>query len=215
MALSRWQATIQDEAGNVVAGAVVTVRRESDGALAALFSDRDGMTGASNPLPAAGADGFVYFHAAGGAYRIDAELGAFSRTWRYVPMGTATEADYDDLVDAVSNSVEEALSSAKVISRTFSGTTDTLVLTDAGKMIRSTGASAAAMTVPPNSSVAFDVDTRIDFSQYGAGQVTVTPGAGVTLRAAGGALKTRSQYSGGSLHKIATDEWMVFGDLAT
>lgn len=102
-----------------------------------------------------------------------------------------------------------------VTSRTFSGTTDTLVLADAGKMIRSTGASAAALEVPPNSSVAFAIDTRIDGSQYGAGQVTITPGSGVTIRSAGGALKTRVQYSGFTLHKIATDEWMAFGDLAT
>jgi hypothetical protein len=38
-------------------------------------------------------------------------------------------------------------------------------------------------------------------------------GAGVTLRSAGGLLKTRLQYSGLTLVKRGTDEWYVFGDL--
>jgi hypothetical protein len=93
MALSRWQATIVDEAGNVLPGAQVTVRREVAGApLALLFQDRDGLVPLGNPFPAGG-DGFAAFHAAGGAFRIDAVSGSSTRTWRYVPGGLAAEAD--------------------------------------------------------------------------------------------------------------------------
>ena len=75
MALGRWQATIVDEAGNVLPGARVTVRREMVGApLAVLFADRDGLVPLGNPFPA-GPDGFAAFHAAGGAFRIDAVSG--------------------------------------------------------------------------------------------------------------------------------------------
>jgi len=99
-------------------------------------------------------------------------------------------------------------------SRSFSGTTDTLLLKDAGGTVRSTGASAAVITVPPNSSVAFPVDTVINLEQYGAGQVSVAAGVGVTIRSSGSKLKISGQYSAAALHKIGTDEWMLFGDIA-
>lgn len=90
-----------------------------------------------------------------------------------------------------------------------------LVLTDAGKAVEMNVASANTLTVPPNSSVAFPVGTVLEVHQYGAGQTTVTPGSGVTLRAHGGALKTAAQYAVVSLRKRATDEWVVAGDLTT
>jgi hypothetical protein len=89
----------------------------------------------------------------------------------------------------------------------------TLVLGDAGKVVEMNAAGALNLTVPPNSSVAFPLSTWIDVSQFGAGQVTIVAGAGVTLRSAGGLLKTRLQYSGLTLVKRGTDEWYVFGDL--
>lgn len=93
MTLARWQNTITDEEGNVLPGASVEVRREVGGSpLAALYTDRDGVTPAGNPLTADG-DGFVGFHVAGGAFRVTATLGAFSRVWRYVGIGTASELD--------------------------------------------------------------------------------------------------------------------------
>lgn len=89
----------------------------------------------------------------------------------------------------------------------------TLVLGDAGKMVTMTNASANNLTVPPNSSVAFPVNTRIDVIQYGAGQTTVVAGAGVTLFSSGSKLKLTGQYSGASLWKKASDTWVVVGDL--
>lgn len=89
----------------------------------------------------------------------------------------------------------------------------TLALTDAGKLVEVNNASANNLTVPPNSSVAFPVGTRVDVVQQGAGQTTIVAGSGVTLRYTP-TLKARAQYSGISLIKRATDEWYVFGDLA-
>ena len=91
----------------------------------------------------------------------------------------------------------------------------TLVLTDANKIVEMNVGSANNLTVPLNSSVAFDVGTEILISQYGAGQTTVVATGGVTIRSADGALKLRVQYSGASLLKIATDEWYLFGDITT
>lgn len=88
-----------------------------------------------------------------------------------------------------------------------------LVLTDKGKLIEMNVGSANNLTIPLNSSIAFPIGTKIDIAQYGAGQTTVVATSGVTLRSAGGALKLAAQYSGGSLVKIATDEWYLFGDI--
>jgi hypothetical protein len=93
VALARWQATIVDSAGNVQAGASVTVQREVIGSpLANLFEDRDGLVPTGNPITA-DADGFAFFHVAGGAYRVTASKGGFTREWRYVALGTLAEQD--------------------------------------------------------------------------------------------------------------------------
>ena len=91
----------------------------------------------------------------------------------------------------------------------------TLILSDAGKMVTMTNASANNLTVPPNSSVAFPVNTRIDLIQYGAGQTTIVAGAGVTIFSSGSKLKLTGQYSGASLWKKASDTWVLVGDIAS
>ena len=101
----------------------------------------------------------------------------------------------------------------QAIENAQTGTTYTLVLSDAGKMVSLTNASAITLTIPTNASVAFPVNTRIDLLQYGAGQVTVG-GAGVTINSSGAKLKLTGQYSGASLWKKATDTWVLIGDIA-
>jgi len=90
----------------------------------------------------------------------------------------------------------------------------TLVIGDAGKNIRMNNASANNLTVPLNATVAFALGTEIDICQYGAGQTSVVATGGVTIRSKAGNLKLTGQYSGATLKKIGTDEWMLFGDLS-
>jgi hypothetical protein len=97
---------------------------------------------------------------------------------------------------------------------TQTGTTYTLVLTDASKLVTLNNASAITLTIPPNSSVAFPVGTKVDLCQLGAGTVTVAEGAGVTVNATP-TKDFRAQYSAASCIKIATDEWILVGDLAS
>lgn len=94
------------------------------------------------------------------------------------------------------------------------GTTYTFVLADKHRLVRCSNAAAIAATIPPNSSVAFALGGVLTVTQQGAGQVTLTPGAGVTLRSAHG-LKLSAQYAVASLTKVATDEWYVSGDTTT
>ena len=91
----------------------------------------------------------------------------------------------------------------------------TLVLLDAGKLVEMNNASANNLTVPLNSSVAYNTGTQILLAQYGAGQTTIVATSGVTIRSSGGKLKLTAQYSGATLIKIDTNEWYLFGDITT
>lgn len=94
------------------------------------------------------------------------------------------------------------------------GTTYTLVLTDAGKLVTLNNALAITLTVPANSSVAFAVGDQINLLQLGAGQVTVAGAGGVTVNSAGALLKLSAQYALGTLVKTGTDAWVLIGNLA-
>lgn len=88
-----------------------------------------------------------------------------------------------------------------------------LALVDANTIVEMNSASATTVTVPPNSSVAFPVGTVIGVDRLGAGTVSFVQGSGVTIRSPNSMLGLRVQYSGGSLRKRATDEWVLGGDL--
>lgn len=95
-----------------------------------------------------------------------------------------------------------------------SGTTYTLVLTDAGKLVTLNNASSITLTIPANASVAFAIGDQINLLQLGAGQVTVAAGGGVTIRSEGSKLKLKGQYAVATCVKIATDEWVFLGNTA-
>lgn len=102
---------------------------------------------------------------------------------------------------------------AGITANAQSGTTYTLVLTDAFKAVECSNASAITLTVPLNSSVAFPVGTVLEIYQGLAGQVTVSGAGGVTIRAYNGS-KTAGQYATVGLRKKATDEWVLTGGVA-
>lgn len=94
------------------------------------------------------------------------------------------------------------------------GTTYTLALSDSGKFVTQSNASAITTTIPPNTDVAFPIGTQVNLLQLGAGQVTIAAGAGVTLRSAGSLVNISAQYAVVTCVKIATDEWVLIGNLA-
>ena len=88
--------------------------------------------------------------------------------------------------------------------RAVTGTSDTFVLADNGGAVSYSNASPITATVPPFSSVAYANGTVIQLLNLGAGVVTVTAGAGVTLN---GTPVTLAQNVGGRLIKTATNTW--------
>lgn len=118
---------------------------------------------------------------------------------------------------AVSIAVDMA-AVTKVTLNAQTGTTYTFVLADAdNKLVTASNAASQTYTIPPNSSVAFPTGTLINVIQIGAGQVTFSQGAGVTIASNGAtatAPKLRVQYSAATLMKVATDTWYVVGDIS-
>ena len=106
---------------------------------------------------------------------------------------------------------------APVITQTINaqtGTTYTLVSTDANALVQLNNASAITLTLPPS---VFSIGQSIDVYQRGAGQVTFAQGSGVTIRSTGAtstAPKLRVQYSAATIICIGVSEFLVVGDLA-
>lgn len=105
------------------------------------------------------------------------------------------------------------LATAMIALNAQTGTTYTAVLADDGKLVTCDNASAITFTVPLNSSVAFGIGTQINIMQLGAGQVTISPTGGVTIRSNGSKLKLNGQYAVATIAKIATDTWVAIGNL--
>jgi hypothetical protein len=84
----------------------------------------------------------------------------------------------------------------------------TTVAGDAGSLIRSTS-TAITITIAN----VLSVGQRIDFAQFGAGQVTFAAGAGVTLNSADSNLKTAKQYAGATVECVASGVYWLVGNL--
>ena len=92
------------------------------------------------------------------------------------------------------------------------GTAYTLALSDSGKVIPFNLTDTGTITVPTNASVAFPTGSVVNIIQAGTGAVLVTGASGVDIRSEGNKYKLKTQYALGGVVKIATDEWVVFGN---
>ena len=143
------------------------------------------------------------------AWAVGAAADSFARRTATGALQVATPTASDH---ATTKGYVDALRKATANAQTASYT---LALADAYGAVEMDVASANNLTVPPNSTVAFEIGTVIEIGQLGAGQTTIVAGSGVTIRSAGGKLKLTGQYSTASLRKRATDEWWLVGDITT
>lgn len=101
---------------------------------------------------------------------------------------------------------------ANVTRRTVSGTSGALVIGDRGYEIYTTSATAVALTIPTNATVAFSTGDIVYIRQGAAGAITLTPAGGVTLHAPyGGTLVTPGLGSACALKYAGSDVWDVYG----
>ena len=103
---------------------------------------------------------------------------------------------------------------------TQTGTTFTPALSDAASLVTLNNAAAIAVTIPTNASVAYAIGSQLNFVWItGAGQPTisaVTPGTTtiISTGATAASPKLRVVNSVATALKIATDIWLVTGDIA-
>jgi hypothetical protein len=89
-----------------------------------------------------------------------------------------------------------------------------LVLADANKLITITSGGATTLTVPLNANQTFPIGTVIAVASLGIGTVTVAGDGVVSVLSNGGLLAINGQYAVVALFKIATDTWLLAGNLA-
>jgi hypothetical protein len=111
---------------------------------------------------------------------------------------------------AIANTTQVDSKTAKLISINRQTSSYSLVLSDADKLVEMNVSIANNLTVPPS---VFASGTQILLAQYGAGQTTIVPGSGMTIRSNSGKLKLNAQYSGATLVFISTTEAYLFGDI--
>ena len=104
MALARLNLVIQDDDGTIVDGCSISAQNETTLAFPQLYSDRDGSSALGNPFTASDGSNAGFF-VVGGAYKVIASLGAFSRTWRYVGVGLMGEQDSLSVSGSVSGNL--------------------------------------------------------------------------------------------------------------
>lgn len=128
-----------------------------------------------------------------------------------IPKANGTAGEVQDsgvIIDDNDN-----VSGAGILANVQTGTTYTLALSDAGKLVTLSNASAITLTIPANASIAFKIGTVINLLQLGAGQVTVAITSD-TLTSSSSKVKITGQYSAASLVKTGTTAWTLFGDIA-
>ena len=86
----------------------------------------------------------------------------------------------------------------------------TLQLSDRNKVVAMNNASAAVVTVPENSSVAFPIGSIVNVYAMSNQTITIAGAGGVTVRNAG---QLFERYVEISLRKRASDEWVASGNI--
>lgn len=125
---------------------------------------------------------------------------------------SAVKSAYD--LATTANTTANAAQPATLTFNAQTGTSYTLVASDATKLVTLTNAAAITLTLPPS---VFSTGQQINLAQLGAGQVTFAAGAGVTIVSTGAtaaAPKISKQYGAATAICTASDTFLVVGALS-
>lgn len=182
-----------------------TTSTPSDGVLVLSLTDAQTTT-----LGAATYQFYVQFTKAGATRSLIAgALSVMAAGWGGTSSSSATVAATSIAVDGQITGAQGQWDTAQTLNAQ-TGTSYSLLASDAGKLVTLTNGSAITLTVP--SGLGLATGQRIDLAQLGAGQVTVAA-SGTTVNATPG-LKLRAQYSAASLIVTGTNTFLLVGDLS-
>lgn len=135
-------------------------------------------------------------------------------TTTYYGISYPTSTDYVKDGAAAIQTVATGFDSAVAIPtyNAQTGTTYTFALTDVGKTVTASNASAQTYTIPPTASVAWATGTTLYVINLGAGVVTFAAGAGVTVTNTAQTLQT---YQSARLVRTGLNAWTVTPDSGT
>lgn len=127
----------------------------------------------------------------------------------FIPSHASTHANggTDPITPAMIKAAPEA---ARVWNRTSSYT---LTALDGQTVVTINSTTSQIVTVPDNSSVAFSIGTQINVTQLGIGSVNISPAGSAIIRSSGNRYTLSQQYATATLIKIASNTWLLAGDL--
>jgi hypothetical protein len=134
-----------------------------------------------------------------------------------IPDDTDLVKDGAAAIRTVGNGFDAALGKVVINSRTANYTA---VLADnQNTLVTMAVAAANDFLIPTNASVAFPIGSIINVTQTGAGKTTIKAvSSGTTTISSTGATPAqpalRAQFSAASCIKIATDTWLILGDIS-
>ena len=145
-----------------------------------------------------------------------AGLASDSVTTAKILNSNVTTAKIADANVTTAKLADKSVTSAKLgaLSVSSGSSAYTFVLADAETIYVYSSASAATLTIPLNSTVAFPVGTQLNVIQYGNGQATIACASGATLVSEGSKFKTKAQYAIATAIKTETNVWVLVGNLA-
>jgi hypothetical protein len=133
-----------------------------------------------------------------------------------IPDDTDLVKDGALAIRTVGNGFDDALAKLTINSQTA---TYTVVLADnKNTLVTMNVATANDFLIPTNASVAFPIGSVINVVQTGVGKTTIEAvSSGTTTISSTGSTSTapdlRAQFSAASCVKVATDSWIILGDI--
>ena len=182
----------------------ITIARDGTDTINGSAADYTSLTGVGDVVHFISIDGTPDNWSARLISRFVVDGSTITQSGRTISVGTGG-VDTTQLAD-------DAVDPTKAIAgrNAQTGTTYTLALADNLKTVSLSNASAVAVTIPTNASIAFTAnETRIDLVNIGAGEVTVSGDTGVTVNGVSAGSFTLAQYAGASLLKIDTNTWLA------
>jgi phage-related tail fiber protein len=176
-----------------------------------IANDQGDITGitASSPLTGGGTSGAITVGiqdgttSQKGAVQLENSTSSTSTTTAAVP--ASVKSAYD---------LAAAATPKLVTFQAQTGTTYTLVLSDADKLVTTSNASAITVTIPPS---VFSTGQQINVQSIGVGLTSFAAGAGVTITSTGATAAApvlRSRYSACTIICTGSNTFTVIGDLS-
>jgi phage-related tail fiber protein len=176
-----------------------------------IANDQGDITGitATSPLTGGGLSGAITVGiqdgttAQKGAVQLENSTSSTSTTTAAVP--ASVKSAYD---------LAAAATPRLLLFNAQTGTTYTLVLSDADKLVTTSNASAVTVTIPPS---VFSAGQQINVQSIGVGLTSFAQGAGVTITSTGATATApilRARYSAATIICTASNVFTIIGDLS-